>query len=124
MQEDFFNILYYQDMHTLKCYIPFVGEFADRMQDEAELMPSTVLSPELALPMAPSSLVSRNQASLNLICRGRQPDRHGGGRLHGQQDDPQRRSTLAWSTGSTPTGAAGVSLAIRSRPSGDNGENI
>jgi E3 ubiquitin-protein ligase MYCBP2 len=71
-----FNVLWAYDhgKQTLKSYVPSAGEFADRAaQEESDLaavkamMPSTILSPELALPMSPGSLVSRNQTSLNLL---------------------------------------------------------
>ena len=68
-----YNVLWAYDhaKQTLKSYVASAGDFAEKgvvaATDDPATDLTTIISPELALPMAPGSLVSRNQASLNLL---------------------------------------------------------
>ena len=68
-----YNVLWAYDhaKQTLKSYVASAGDFAEKgsaaATEDVSADLTTIMSPELALPMSPGSLVSRNQASLNLL---------------------------------------------------------
>lgn len=67
-----YNVLWAYDhaKQTLKSYVAAAGDLAEKGSPAAAVTDddlTTIVSPELALPMAPGSLVSRYHASLNLL---------------------------------------------------------
>ena len=59
-----YNVLWSYDNaeRSLHSYMPIVAELKDKNE-----FGTSILAPEMALPVSPGSLVSRNQASLNLL---------------------------------------------------------
>ena len=64
-----YNVMWSYDshQHLLRSFLPAMSELAERKLEEDVLSTSTILSPNLALPVNSGCLVSRNQASLNLL---------------------------------------------------------
>eukprot|EP00095_Tigriopus_kingsejongensis_P005847 maker-scaffold697_size109876-snap-gene-0.24 protein:Tk05847 transcript:maker-scaffold697_size109876-snap-gene-0.24-mRNA-1 annotation:"e3 ubiquitin-protein ligase mycbp2 isoform x1" len=60
---------YYHETNTMQCYVPAMQHRKEKATSAPEGVPVTasIMSPELAVPLSPGNLVSRNHASLNLL---------------------------------------------------------